>query len=145
PLRFFDRAAEVLRVGGRLVLIEPAATPVARPLYGLFHAEPMRRRELAPPFTCSPAADGSFANMGMAVALFVDHRAWTEARLAEVGLRLVELRFSDPWAYPLSGGYSGRQLAPTSLLRLLTRLEDRLPPVLHRLLGWRLRVVLEKA
>ncbi|MFP4541498.1 MAG: hypothetical protein ACLFR7_07695, partial [Opitutales bacterium] len=92
-----------------------------------------------------PAADGSFANMGMAVALFVDHRAWTEARLAEVGLRLVELRFSDPWAYPLSGGYSGRQLAPTSLLRLFTRLEDRLPPVLHRLLGWRLRVVLEKA
>ncbi len=143
PLRFLESAAKALRPGGRLVLVEPAATPVAMPLYNRFHVEPMRPSELDPPFSFDVDEKGEFANMGMAVALFLHHREWFEAHCEELGLRLLEVKFSDPLAYPLTGGYSGRQRLPDSCIRFLGKFEKILPSFIHRLFGWRMTVVLE--
>jgi SAM-dependent methyltransferase len=145
PLTFLAAAARALRPGGRLVLLEPAATPAGRHFYRLFHHEPMRLACIEPPFAFPRAAgEQEYANMAMAYGLFVQHVTTLQPLLAELGLRLRTLYFCDLLAYPLSGGYSRAQLLPGAVLRGLLALERRLPQLLLQQLGLRMLVVLEK-
>ena len=66
-------------------------------------------------------------------------------RLESLGLRLVELKFRDVLAYPLTGGYSGPQMAPAFLLKGLLVLEKQLPQWLLKLLALRMVIVLERS
>lgn len=146
PWRFFASAAAALHPQGRIMLIEPAATPLGRVFYRCCHHEPMRLAEIQAPYEFAPNGPGdAFANMAMAYALFIRDHDLTVARLASLGLRICQVGFSDVLAYPLTGGYSHRQLAPTFLLRGLTRLEEALPQAVLRRLGLRLWVILEKS
>lgn len=145
PMDFFWSAGASLRKGGRLILVEPAATPFGRIFYSLFHEEPIHPGKIKPPFAMRPdTTDGEFANMGMAVALFDKHLDVCLRMLDEAGLRLIELRYRDLLAYPLTGGYSNPQLVPTAVLKGLLSLEGKLPQILLKALALRLLVVLQK-
>jgi SAM-dependent methyltransferase len=144
PCRFLRSAAEVLRPGGRLILLEPAGTQMGRLFYGCCHQEPVRPGAIRAPY-CFEADDasGGFANMALAVEFFCHQEAGKHA-LEDAGLRMNECRFRDLFAYPLSGGYSGPQLMPAPVLSFLLKLESRLPQSWLRKLGLRVLVVLEK-
>lgn len=145
PLRFFASAAEVLKDSGQLILIEPSATFGGCLFYRLFHHEPIRPKEILPPFEFEAnGANGSFANMGMAEGLFGRYRSEIDQRLREIGLRCRKLTFRDTFSYPLTGGYSRPQIAPTSLLRKLVQLERLLPQWFFRSFGLRVVIVIEK-
>jgi len=145
PLQFFQSAAGALAPGGRIILVEPAATLWGRFFYSLCHHEPIVPQLIVPPFEFDAnGVDGEFANMGMAVGLFRDHRSIVAARLAEFGLTVKSVRYRDVLAYPLTGGYSKPQVLPISLLRVLARLEALIPQCLYRFIGLRMVIVLEK-
>lgn len=145
PFDFFASAAGALQPGGRIVLGEPAATPLGRLFYGLFHHEPMRPHLLQPPFTLEPdAPDGEFANMAMAVALFVNHRAWTERRLKSIGLTLKTVWFRDGLAYPMTGGLSRPALLGAGGIRRLRAIERSLPQAFWKIAALRVLVAIEK-
>jgi hypothetical protein len=87
--------------------MEPAATFGGRLFYSLFHHEPIRLREICPPFIyCEANHEGGFANMGMAEGLFVRNLPWTKDWLVERDLQLQSIRYRDVIAYPFTGGYS---------------------------------------
>lgn len=146
PFRFFESASRSLRVGGRIVLMEPAATWGGRAFYSLVHPEPIKPRRLVSPYVF-PADDaaGTFANMAMGWTLFVRDRREVDDRLARIGLRRIAILFRDGVAYPATGGLSRSQLLPTAVLRLLLRIERALPQALWRWFGLRMLIVLEKA
>ena len=144
PLRFFESAAGALAVGGRLILAEPAGTVMGRLFYRLIHAEPCRPAEITAPFRFPAEADGSFANMGMAHALFGRQRDEIAARLQAGGLRLVSVTYRDLLAYPATGGFSQPALLPAPVLRGLLAVEGALPQALLRFMALRMIVVLEK-
>lgn len=145
PLRFFASAASSLRPGGRVVLMEPAATLGARLFYTMFHVEPTRPSRLHAPYVFEPDDDrGNFANMGMGWVLFVRDRKLVDERLAELGLKVREVQFRDGLAYAATGGFSGRQLLPTTVLRALLRIERVLPQWFWRFCALRMLIVLEK-
>jgi SAM-dependent methyltransferase len=145
PRRFLASAAGVLRPAGRLVLVEPAATPFGRCFYGLCHHEPMAPGRLRAPYQFAPDGErGDFANMGMAWALFVRDRSATLAWLHGIGLAVVEVRFRDVLAYPGTGGFSGPRLLPAAVVRGLLAVEVRLPQAVLRWLGLRMMIVIEK-
>jgi len=145
PLRFIESAASVLQEKGRIILMEPAATPGGRVFYGLFHHEPIEMKEVSPPFTFpEPNHQGGFANMGMAVGLFVNNRQWMEDWLSTKGLRIESIRYRDLLAYPLTGGYSKPSLLPAFLIAWLLRLEGKLPQWILARLGLRLCITLTK-
>jgi hypothetical protein len=47
-------------------------------------------------------------------------------------------------SYPATGGFSRPPLLPMALWRVLLALEDRLPAVAYRLIGFRLLAVIER-
>jgi SAM-dependent methyltransferase len=145
PLRFLASAAAALRPGGRIILAEPAGTAGGRMFYRLVHPEPCRPDEVVAPFVFSADADGLFANMGMAHALFGRQRAQVEPRLREMGLRVCSVRYRDLLAYPATGGFSKPSVLPAAVMGGLLRVEARVPQALLRLLALRMIVVLEKA
>lgn len=144
PLRFFASASRALAVGGRIVLAEPAGTPGGRLFYRCFHHEPCRPEIVQPPFLFPAEADGSFANMGMAHALFGRYRRHVESRLNELGLKVVAVNYRDLLAYPATGGFSHRAILPALFLRGLLGLEQLLPQFLLKLTALRVMVVMQK-
>lgn len=145
PMDFFASAASALAAGGRIILMEPAATPLGIAFYRMCHPEPIIPAVIQPPFVF--AADpqtGEFANMAMARGLFAQQRPAVDALLAGLGLRVQHVIYRDLLAYPLTGGYSGRQMVPTALLRGLIRMESCLPQGVLRQTALRMLVVLEK-
>lgn len=145
PLRFFASAASVLEPGGRIILVEPAATLGGRVFYQLFHHEPIRPKDIGPPFHFDfNGANGEFANMGMGVALFLHHREAVEEYLRKHQLCIRSVVFRDCLAYPLTGGYSRPQLLPTTWIAAVLKFEAKLPQYWMRHFGLRMRIVLEK-
>jgi hypothetical protein len=145
PFKFLASASQCLEANGRIVLLEPAATWLGRIFYKLFHHEPIEPREIGSPFEFEAnGTDGEFANMGMGVGLFVRNEAVVSERLQAMGLKVLCIRYRDIIGYPLTGGYSAGQKAPTSVVRLCLRFEKTLPQWLLKRLGLRMCVVLEK-
>ncbi|MBN2068285.1 MAG: methyltransferase domain-containing protein [Opitutales bacterium] len=145
PFAFFESATRALKPSGRIVMIEPAATPFGRLFYGLFHEEPIIPEKLQAPYEF-PADNekGLFANMGMGVALFKRDKFQVEKQLNKMGLKLISLSWRDFLAYPLTGGYSGPTLAPGCLIRGMMNIESWLPQCMLKMLALRMVIVLEK-
>jgi len=145
PFAFFESATRALKPSGRIVMIEPAATPFGRLFYGLFHEEPIIPGKLQAPYEFPSDDDkGLFANMGMGVALFKRDKHEVEKQLNKMGLKLITLSWRDVLAYPLTGGYSGPTLTPTCLIRLLMNIEKCLPQCILQYLALRMIIILEK-
>jgi hypothetical protein len=133
----------VLVPGGRLILVEPAVTPVSWFFYRFFHPE--RVDFSADPLTrVDRAADKDPYDGNQAIPMLLFGK--DDGRLREVMPRM-ELRhksFLSLFAYPLSGGFRRWSLLPEPAARRLLKLEDRMLPALGRWLAFRKLIVLER-
>jgi SAM-dependent methyltransferase len=144
PARFLEEALRTLVPGGRVVVCEPAVTPVSWSFYTFLHPEPVRLGE--DPLAegeLSPDRDPYDSNQAIPTRLFGRDRGRLEARLP--GLRALEPSFFSLFAYPLSGGFRRWSLLPRGLVGPLLGLERRLEPVFGRAAGFRLLGVIEKS
>lgn len=141
PARFLDEAARTLRIGGRVVVLDPYCSPVSGPLYRRFHRERTDLR--AAPFDRddSTADDPLASNQARATLAFF--RAAGEYRRRWPQLPIVEQQRMAMLAYPLSGGFEGRPMVPARIGLALRQLERALSPVAP-LLAFRCLVVLER-
>jgi SAM-dependent methyltransferase len=143
PVLFLAEAARVIAPGGRLILCEPAITPVSRFVYGLFHPEPVDMR--ADPTADGPATPGRNpydANQATPTLLTGRYRAALAARVPALRLAVVE-RFALA-AYVLSGGFRSWSLLPPFLAPALLRMERAMRPLFAPLAAFRLLAVYEK-
>jgi len=146
PRAFFGEAIRVLRKGGRLVMVEPAMTPVSTLFYRFFHPEPvvmgvdpLADQDMDP---AGPARDAFDANQAVPTLLFRRHRAAFQQAFPQ--LKICETAFLSLFTYPLSGGFRPWSLIPAGATCGLLRLEDRLLPLLGPLMAFRMLVVLER-
>lgn len=143
PRVFFAEACRVLRSGGRMVLVEPAITPVSRAAFALFHPEPVDMTADPLAATALPERRDPFAaNQAIPTLLLGRDRARLLAAFPD--LRIVAFDRLGLFAYPASGGYRAWSMVPASLVPAVLRLEDALMPVLGPLMAFRLMAVLER-
>lgn len=143
PGLFLDEALRILKSGGRVVLLEPAITPVSTLFFRLFHPEPvdMSVDPLATAPT-NPDRQPFDANQALPTLLFYRHLDKWQERYPR--FRLIGRERFSLLAYPLSGGFRSWSLIPASLVEPLLRVETKLAPALGRFMAFRLLVTLEK-
>ncbi len=139
PAAFLREASRVLKLGGRVVLVEPAHTMLWKRLYPLFSPEPYD--ETTPNWGFPPAGRFSGANVPQAWIVFERDRTLFEREFPELSLRC--LRYHTAFLYVLSGGIWFRGLVPSWTFPFLLRLERLLQPAM-RLIGCQVTVVLQK-
>jgi len=139
--RFLNEATRVLKIGGRVVIVDPYCSPVSTVFYRSFHHE---RTDLSmDAFEEDLEVERTPLESNQARATLVFYRHCDEFRRRWPQLRVVRQERFAFVAYPLSGGFTRRPLVPSALGRSLGRLERLLSP-LSRLLAFRCLVVLER-
>ncbi len=142
PRHFLAEARRALQPGGRVVLVEPAITPVSWAVFKVGHPEPVDLR-------VDPLVDGQpdpgkhpfDSNQALPTLLAGRYRHRLEG---ELGLVVAHTERLSLFAYPLSGGFRPWSLLPARSVDAVLRAERRLEPVLGRFMGFRLLLVIER-
>jgi SAM-dependent methyltransferase len=145
PIEFLEEASRVLKSGGRLAMMEPAMTPLARRFYDRFHEEPVdMRADPFAPVVADPNRDPFDANQAIPSLLFATPaaRLRTEARIPS--LRIVSVRWLSLFAYPMSGGFQSWSLLPAALVGPLLAFEEKVPEALRKQIAFRMMIVIER-
>jgi SAM-dependent methyltransferase len=119
PRRFFSEATRCLRVGGRILLIEPWVSKWSRIVYKHLHHEPFEPD--SPDWTIPLSGPLSGANGAMPWIVFERDREQFAASFPQLKVELVKPFM--PFRYLVSGGVSLRTLMPNATFRLWKRLE----------------------
>lgn len=143
PHRFLAEAARVLQPGGRIILVEPAITPMSWAFYNFAHPEPVDMR-------ADPLAEGPLdpnrhpfdANQAIPTLLFKKQHAHMEKTFP--ALRLINMEHISFFVYPFSGGFRSWCLVPSFLIAPVLRLENVIAPLVGKWMAFRLFVVVEK-
>ena len=143
PVRFIDEATRVLKPGGRIILSEPAISPLSNIFYTHLHPEPVDMR--ADPFEDGepdPARDPFDANQAIPTLMFRRERDRFTARFPS--LQINEYRLTSLFAYPMTGGFRPWTMIPNALVPLVLWLERLLIPLLGPLMAFRSLTVVER-
>jgi SAM-dependent methyltransferase len=145
PIEFLKEASRVLKPGGRLTMIEPAMTTVARRFYDHFHDEPVDMD--ADPFAdvaINPDRDPFDANQAIPTLLFATSAACGRVEKTIPSLRVRSVKWLSLFAYPMSGGFQSWSLMPAALVRPILGFEEKVPELIRRQLAFRMMVMLER-
>jgi len=146
PSAFFAEAVRVLRPGGRIVLCEPYISPVSRFVYQRFHPEPvdMAADPLGAAVEDAVAAKDPFhSNQAIPTLLFGRNQGRDFVRMFPL-LSVLRVERTAGLSYPASGGFSHGPFLPRFLWQRLFAIENLLPEVVFRAIGFRMIVVLER-
>jgi SAM-dependent methyltransferase len=145
PITFLEEASRVLKPGGRIAMIEPAMTAVARRFYDYFHAEPVEM-DVDPfaPVAINPDRDPFDANQAIPTLLFATTAACRRLEKVIPSLRVRSVKWLSLFAYPLSGGFQSWSLMPAALVRSMLALEQKVPEAVRKQIAFRMMVVIER-
>ena len=139
PLRFLSEAARVLSPNGRVIVCEPAITPLSGLFYRRFHDEPVDMA--ADPLAVANSADKNPYDSNQAIPTLLTGRFRAACEKAAPGLKLDHVDYFSFLAYPLSGGFREWSALPTALAQPLLKVEWALRHWIGRLAGFRLLAV----
>ena len=145
PIEFLKEASRILQAGGRLAMIEPAMTSIARPFYDHFHEEPVDMdADPFAPVKINPERDPFDANQAIPSLLFATPTARRRVESEIPSLRVRRVDWFSLFAYPMSGGFQSWSLMPAALVPLMLGFEAKVPQAVRRHVAFRMIIVLER-
>jgi len=140
PRAFFREVLRCLRIGGKVIMIEPANTLWSRFVYKNFHHE-LFDTQAGWELSSRKAGPLSGGNGALPWIIFSRDRKTFESEFSS--LKIVRMRNHTPLRYLLSGGLTLRQLVPSFTYPVIKAIEYTLLPV-NDLLGMFQTIELEK-
>lgn len=137
PRSFFNEALRCLKKGGKIIMIEPAATMLGTFVWK-FNNEPFDKKS-SWEFETEGRLTG--ANGAMPWIIFVRDRKIFKSEYPD--FKIVKVSFHTPFRYILSGGLSFKQLLPSVLYNFIKIIEKFFSP-LNRVIGTYMTIELEK-
>jgi SAM-dependent methyltransferase len=145
PIEFLRETSRVLKPGGRLAMIEPAMTAVARRFYDRFHDEPVDMdADAFASVAINPNRDPFEANQAIPALLFATPQARRRVEQVIPSLRVRSVDWLSLFAYPMSGGFQNWSLIPAALVGPMLAFEEKVPEMLRRHIAFRMLVVVER-
>jgi SAM-dependent methyltransferase len=145
PIEFLKEASRVLKRGGRLAMIEPAMTTLARRFYHRFHEEPVdMEADPYAPISINPDRDPFDANQAIPTLLFAGAHARETFHQCVPSLRVRCVDWHSLFAYPMSGGFQNWSLIPEVLVKPMLAFERKVPISVRKHLAFRMMVLLER-
>ena len=138
PYLFLAEAERCLVKGGKIIMIEPANSGLARFIYKRFHHEPFD--ELAGP---EIAPGNPLSNSNQALPYIYFERDLQTFKTDYPQLNINSVRYHSPFSYVLSGGVSRSALLPSFFYPLVKFAEWLLSPF-SRQLGLFCTITVEK-
>ncbi|MBI5701746.1 class I SAM-dependent methyltransferase [Candidatus Saganbacteria bacterium] len=143
PLVCFREISRVLRPGGRLVMIEPFTSPLARIFYRYFHHENCLGIKDSWNNAFPEGKEPMNGNAEIPWLCLVKNNAPIKGRFPSSGLRLRKISPFAGLSYLLTGGFQRWQF-PVSFVRGLYRVEEKIRPIWANMAATRCLAVLEK-
>jgi len=137
PRSFFNETVRCLKKGGKIIMIEPAATVMGSFIWK-FHNEPFDKKSS---WDLQNEGRLTGANGAMPWIIFIRDRKIFESEYPV--LKIVKISFHTPSQYLLSGGLSYKQLLPSFSYDIVRVIEKILSP-LNRFIGMFMTIELEK-
>jgi SAM-dependent methyltransferase len=144
PVVFFREVARVLRPGGRVLMVEPAITWGSSLFYRLLHHEPVRTSAVVLG-DGNPDPRRNPYDSNQAIPTLLATRDRDRFHRLFPTLRITSMQWFSFAAYPLSGGFQPWSLIGEGVARRMLRIERALEPILGRLAGFRMLLLIEKA
>jgi SAM-dependent methyltransferase len=145
PIDFLKEASRVLKPGGRLAMLEPAMTTLARQFYHHFHEEPVAMdADPFAPVSVDPKRDPFDANQAIPSLLFATSSARKQVEETIPSLRVQSVKWLSLFAYPMSGGFQKWSLMPARLVKPLLVFEEKVPEIICKHLAFRMMIVIER-
>ncbi len=139
PIAFFAESYRAIRPGGRIVMIEPWATPWSRFIYRNFHHEPFDPAQIS--WQLPEAGPLSGGNDALPWIVFRrDDDKWQ----GQKDWHIEFIKECMPFRYLLSGGVSLRSLVPGFFSSPLKLMEELLPSALQKKMALFALIVLQK-
>ena len=135
---FFKELNRCLKIGGKIVMIEPANTLWSSFIYKNFHHEPFN-----PSGGRGFQKNGRLSSANGAIPWIVFCRDKQRFKKEFPSMKILNLKIHTPFRYLISGGVSMRQLLPSFTYGIFKGLEIILSP-LNKYSGMFLTVELEK-
>jgi len=135
---FLKEANRCLKIGGRIVMIEPANTIFSSFGYRNFHYEDF---DLSGEWSFEKKSHIFSANCAIAWIIFCRDRQRFEREFPS--LKILKIKVHTPFRYWISGGFSVLQLVPCWAYTIIKSIEKLLSP-LDRYIGMFMTIVLEK-
>lgn len=128
PLEFLKEAERCLKIGGKVIMIEPFNTPLGSFIYRILHHE-----RFDPEGDWNNMGGGPLSGANGALPWIMFVRDIGRFRSAVPGLVLKSIRLHTPFAYLISGGLSFRSFVPGFMFRPFRLFESLLNPVMDYL------------
>jgi len=134
---FLNEAQRVLKVGGKIIMIEPWNTRWSRFIYNRFHHELF---DLTRDWTFESTGPLSGSNMALPYIIFRRDRKVFDEKFQE--LKLIDIKPHSPFTYLLSGGFSRKAFIPDFLFPLFQKIEQ--PSWVRKSFAMFVTIIIEK-
>jgi len=129
PENFLNEVYRTLKPGGKLIMIEPARTPISQFIYTRFHHEPFDPKA---GWTIESGKPMTNSNQALAYIFFERDKSIFYSKWP--GLRINSIQYHSPVKYIVSGGVSRRPFVPIWSYGFFSFCEWMVSP-LHRWIG----------
>jgi SAM-dependent methyltransferase len=138
PYLFLKEAERTLIPGGKIIMVEPANSTLARFIYKRFHHEPFDEQG---GYEIEPGNPLSNSNQALPYIYFERDAEYFRSNFP--GLKVRRIRYHSPFSYVISGGVSRSAMLPHFFFPLVKGIEFLLSP-LSKYLGLFCTIEIEK-